>query len=124
MRSVFEDISKRLSSIPPPLLAHRVVFSVVCQRLEETIDHAGGVQSLKNLLAGILKKFRVEMIWICQLESLDNLIQSLINYKAKAVHLHQKILVGPSNSGQSRRCESQQSGGLRDELRQRDTHLL
>jgi hypothetical protein len=93
VRSVFEDISKRLSSIPPPLLAHRVVFSLVRQRLEETIDHASGVPSLKSMLVGILKKFQVEMVWICQLESLDNLIQSLISYKAKAVHLHQKIVV-------------------------------
>ena len=62
-------------------------------RLEEAIEFSNSVGSLKSLLGGILKKFQIEMSWICQLESMDNIIQTLISYKTKTLGLHQRSLV-------------------------------
>ena len=90
---MFEDLSKRLSSIAPPLLAHRIIFNLAAKKLEEIKESPSCSDNLKGLFTVILKKFEIEMVWVCQLESLDSVVQTLIEYKGKTNQLHIKNYV-------------------------------
>ena len=91
VRTVFEDISKRLTSIPQPLLVHRTIFGLVCRKLQDIIDSLSPQDSIKGLFTGILRRFQIEAVWVCQLESLEGLVNALIEIKSKSITLHSKF---------------------------------
>ena len=90
---MFEYISSRLSSIPSPLLIHRVLYSIISKKMEEISEVPSLIETMKNLIVGTHKKMQIDMIWICQLETLENVIRSLEEYKIKTNQLHLKNFV-------------------------------
>lgn len=110
IKTVFEDISKRMSSIAPPLFVHRLICGIATKKLEEIVDSLPNADALSSLFSSILKKFQIEMVWICQLESLDSVIQCLLDCKVRTASMHIKNVVlvlfilgqiGPSESQRS-----------------------
>lgn len=98
---MFEDISKRMSSIPTPLPVHRVLYSLISKKVEEIIEVPNLLDSMKHLLQGIFKKMQIELTWMCMLETLENVTKTLTDYKAKTSQLHSKNFVSTFYLGQS-----------------------
>lgn len=101
-----------MSSIPAPLLVHRVLYSLIAKKLEEVIELPNLLDSMKHLLQGISKKMQIEVTWLCLLETLENVTKTLCDYKAKTSQLHAKNFVRASHAGKSRPAESRQYGRL------------
>lgn len=72
---------------------HRFMFGNISARIGEIIEACTHEENLKSLFGCILKKFEIEIVWLCQLESLDDVIQTLVEYKHKSTALHSKTLV-------------------------------
>lgn len=71
---------------------HRVIFDQVSRRLEDIMGIPQIQDSQRRLLAAILKKFQLEMIWVCQLESLTQVVSTMIAHKRKLAPLHARTL--------------------------------
>ena len=71
---------------------HRVIFDQVAKRLEDITGVHQIQDSQKKLFAAILKKFQLEMLWVCQLESLGQVVTTMIAHKRKVVPLHGRTL--------------------------------
>ncbi len=82
-----------MSSIPTPLLVHRVLYSLISKKVEEIIEVPNLMESMKNLLQGIYKKMQIELTWMCMLETLENVTKTLSDYKTKTSQLHAKNFV-------------------------------
>ena len=89
LRTIFEDVSRRLSGLGAPYILHRVVFEKFAQGFA-TIKTITDSSSYKTTFNSLQERFELQMLWLCQIACLKDIIRVFMASKKKSIKMYDK----------------------------------